>query len=360
MRLLFAKSTVSVPVLVILSALCLPGCSRVTSPKNQPSSVAQRQIPPDPCDVQPPGDISLHLTLRNGQTVFHQGEIIPLIATYSAQTKKKYSVWGGNAVGTPVFGDGELYCLTPNVGLIENVFEGAMLGNGGGFSVGLGEGDPATEPSAFDLELNDPRSVFPSVRSLPAGKYSLRLVSRRVTSAVKDCFVQPPQERTPVVSNWVEFEVKADPQWQTARFAENSKILDSSTSPLWRKIEAIHKLRFLDTEASTRELADHFSASDRPEDWDIVFALFGSSHRVAAIQEMKAALTDPHHPITLDFAKVLAALEMQVDPRFRVPAGDQMGKDALAKTIDANRAEFDHRVQEYLKLAASVNRVSGR
>ena len=65
-------------------------------------------------------------------------------------------------------------------------------------------------------------------------------------------------------------------------------------------------MRFLDAEASTRELADHFDSLDDPGGWEIIRALFGSRHRDAAIREMKIALTDPHHPITPDFAKALS------------------------------------------------------
>jgi hypothetical protein len=356
----FSQCRLSAALLTILSAFYLSACSRATSPKNQPGPTAQKQIAPNPCDAnaQPPGDISLRVSPRNGQTIFHQGEIIVLTTTYSAKTKKKYSVWGGNAVGTPVFGDGELYCLSPDVGLTDNLLEGAIWpGSGGGGSVALGMLDPATKPFVDDLDLNDPRSILPSGRSLPAGKYSLRVISRRVTPAVKDIFARPPKERIPVISNNVQFEVHADTEWQAQQFAEDRKILDSPTSALWQKLGAIHKLRFLDTEASTRELADHFNSLDDPGGWEIIWALFGSRHRDAAIREMKIALTNPHHHITPDFAKALAALEMQADPRFRLPTADQIGKVTPAKTIDADRAEFDHRVQEYLKLAASGRRV---
>jgi hypothetical protein len=300
--------------------------------------------------------------LKNNQTVFHQGEIIALTTTYSARTKKKYSVWDGNAIGSPVFGDGELYCLSPDVGLTDNLFEGAIwLGIGGSGSVALGMLDPAVKPFVVgDLELNDPRSIIPSGRPLPAGKYSLRVISRRVTPAVKDIFVRPPQERIPVVSNTVAFEVYEDAEWRTQQFAEDRKMLNSTNLPLWQKLKAIHKLRFLDTDASTRELAEHFNSLGEPGGWEITYALFGSSHRAAAIEEMRAALKDPHRSVTSDFAKLLAALEMQADPRFRVPEPGQMEKDALTRTVDADRAEFDRRVQEYLKLATSVNRASVR
>jgi hypothetical protein len=46
----------------------------------------------DPCKGTQtgPGDLSLHLSLKNGQTTFREGEIIPLVAEYSATTSKKY------------------------------------------------------------------------------------------------------------------------------------------------------------------------------------------------------------------------------------------------------------------------------
>ena len=57
------------------------------------SSVAVRaQVQPDPCGTaaNQPGDVSLQLSLKNGQAVFREGEIIALTAEYSSASEKKY------------------------------------------------------------------------------------------------------------------------------------------------------------------------------------------------------------------------------------------------------------------------------
>ena len=361
------KGKIWVISLAIVSASFSGGCSRRDSPNNQQLSTAQKHPSPKLCDTNPqtPDDISLGVSLKNGQTVFHQGEIIALTTTYSAQTKKKYSVWGGSEVGGPFFGNGEVYCLSPDIGLTDDLLEGAIWpGIAGGGSTTLGMGDPGIKPMVSDLELNKPRTFIPSGRSLPAGKYSLHVISQRVTPAVKDIFQRPPKERIPIISNTAQFEVDADPEWQAQQFAEEKKTLNSTSAVPWQKLEAIHKLRFLDTESSVRELVNHFnSLLDSPVQsgqWEILYAVFGSRHRVAAIEEMKAALQDRHRSITPDFAKLLAALEMQGDPRFRVPRADQMEGEKLTRIIDADRAEFDRRARDYLKLAAAVRSVSGK
>ena len=368
-----STKTVSALALSVASGFPFSGCSKTSSTRGQHASTAQKQTAPNPCgaSAKAPNDISLHISLKNGQTVFHQGEIVVFTTTYSATTRKKYSVWSGNAVGSPIFGDGELYCLSPDVGVTDNLFEGAIWpGIGGAGSTTLGMGDPAIKPMGSDLELNNPRTFIPGGRSLPAGKYAFRVISQRVTPAVKDIFQRPPKERIPVTSNTVEFEVRTDTEWQAQQYAEEAKVLNSRSAPPWKKSEAIHKLRFLDTEASVRELADHFHsfvdtgdqaaqwATVSAEQWDIAYALFGSRHRDAAIDDMRAALQNPHRLITQDFASLLAALEMQTDPRFRVPKSDQIEKGAFASAVNADKAEFDRRVQAYLKLASAPRGVA--
>jgi len=352
--------------LLATASISFPGCSGVESSTKRQLSTAQKQASPKLCDanLQTPGDISLRVSLKNGQTVFPEGEIIVLTTSYSAQTKKKYSVWGGSEVGFAFFGNGEIYCLSPDIGLNDNLLEGSIWpGIAGGGSTSLGMGDPGIKPLVSDLELNKPRTFIPSGRSLPAGKYSLRVISQRVTPAVKDIFQRPPKERIPVSSNTVQFEVRADPEWQAQQFEEEKKTLNSRSAAPWQKLEAIHKLRFLDTESSVRELVEHFDSlidsPSQPGQWEILYALFGSRHRAAAVAEMRAVLQNRHRPITPDFAKLLAALEMQEDPRFRVPRPDQMEADALAKTTEVDKAEFDRRVREYLAQAAKTS-VAGR
>ena len=96
-------------------------------------------------------------------------------------------------------------------------------------------GDPGIKPLVSDLELNKPRTFIPSGRSLPAGKYLLRVISQRVTPAVRDIFQRPPKERIPVISNTVQFVVHAAPEWQAQQFAEEKKTLNSTNSAPWQK-----------------------------------------------------------------------------------------------------------------------------
>jgi len=56
------------------------------------SMAAFAQVQPDPCAraTTPAGDVSVQLSLKNGQTVFREGEIITLAAEYSSSSAKKY------------------------------------------------------------------------------------------------------------------------------------------------------------------------------------------------------------------------------------------------------------------------------
>src|SRR5260370_7273904 len=56
------------------------------------SMAAFAQIQPDPCATATTqaGDVSVRLSLKNGQTVFREGEIFLLPAEYSSSSAKKY------------------------------------------------------------------------------------------------------------------------------------------------------------------------------------------------------------------------------------------------------------------------------
>ena len=140
-----------VAVLAMASISVFLGCSGVDSSTKRQLSTAQKHASPTFCDanLQTPGDISLRVSLKSGQTVFPEGEIIVLTTSYSAHTRKKYSVWGGSEVGLPFFGNGEVYCLSPDIGLTDNLLEGAIwpgIAGGGSTSLGMSDSKPVRRP----------------------------------------------------------------------------------------------------------------------------------------------------------------------------------------------------------------------
>lgn len=144
--------------------------------------------------------------------------------------------------------------------------------------------------------------------------------------------------------------------------AAAEKALDSPDPTDEGAKHAARVLRFLGSEGATRDLAlRFFSGNDQPFGWDLKFGLFGSPYRKAAIEGMKAALDDPQHPVTQEFVQTLATLEMQSDPKYRLPKYDETNKEAWTKARDEYFVAFNKRVADQMSsVLASVQSKTGK
>jgi hypothetical protein len=280
-----------------------------------PTRSVEAQEKTDRCErpVTSSAYATLRLTLQGGQSVYREGEIIPLELTFTSSLvhfiHKK-----GDAFG--------FLCLSPDghdplqddeeSGLWGNA---AISGNSGPY-LAIGNG----LPYSVSEELNESKSVSP-------GSYSLRV--RAFGPA----------------SNEIKFQVfPATPEWQAEQLASALAVLDAedakeSQANVERTNHAIRVLRFLGSEASTRELARRFWFHDRQQPsrilraeypispyfygyersqkyWDFKAGLIASPYRAVAIQELTAAIHDPQHPPTRAMIETLALLEIQSTPEF--------------------------------------------
>ena len=321
-----------------------------------PSAGRSAQVQPDPCaPSSQPGDVSVQLSLKNGQTVFREGEIIALVADYSSAAEKKYYLSTRNYDRSGRLEEMEVFCIDPAKATdpLSDYFNGVMGFFGGGLG---GEQDLSDKPYFVDLELNE-------WKSLPPGSYRLSIVSHRVTVPTDGSPSEPSVRSTPLRSNEVQFEVvKADPGWQGEQLAAAEGALDSADPTGDEAKHAARVLRFLGSEEATRELARRFwSGNEQPSGWDLKFGLFGSPYRAAAIAAMKAALTGPEHPITQEFVQTLATLEMQSDPKSRLPKYDENDVEAWTKARDPYSAAFDKKISDHLfEVAAAWQNKAGR
>lgn len=305
----------------------------------------------DPCvaSESQPSDISLQLSILNGQAVFREGEIITLKAEYSADSKKRYYLdtrgydRSGRLTGMEVF------CIDPAKGAdpLADYFNGIMCFIGGGLG---SQHELSREPYVMKLELNEWKSLSP-------GSYRLRVVSHRVTVPTETSPNGAGTPSIPLQSNEVQFQVvKADLAWQAEQLAAAEKGLDSSDPTGEEARHAARVLRFLGSEAATRELARRFwSGNDQPFGWDLKFGLFGTPYRAAAIEGMKTALKDPQHPVTQELVQTLALLEIQSDPQHQLPKYDEKNKEAWARSRDAHtKAVNDAIERNMLDLATAL------
>jgi hypothetical protein len=285
-------------------ATALACCSSVQS--------AQAQERTDPCKppVPSPATGTVKLTLTGGQSVYHEGEIIPLERTFTYRLVQYRPKAGPNLRSFS-------FCLTPGGrDPLQDDKESGLWGNGGGsFGISYDVFDPGVT-YVDNMVLNESKLV-------PPGNYSLRMG----------------------ISNEVKFQVlPATPEWQAEQLASALAVLDAdhtkdTPSDIERTKQAVRVLRFLGSEASTRELARRFWSYDRQRQvhpiiaeypvnpffygyersqdyWDIKAGLIASPYRAVAIQELTAAIHDPRHPATRAMVETLALLEIQSKPEY--------------------------------------------
>jgi hypothetical protein len=119
-------------------------------------SAAVSQVQPDPCVslVSQPSDISLQLSLKNGQTVFREGEIIALTAEYTSSSEKKYYLNTRGYDRSGRLNEMDVFCIDPATAVdpLSDYFNGSMGFLGGGLST---EQDLSSNPHPINLELNE-------------------------------------------------------------------------------------------------------------------------------------------------------------------------------------------------------------
>ena len=274
---------------------------------------AQAQERKDPCARPEPSPATgtAKLTLKGGKSVYHEGEIIPLQLVFTTRLVQYRPKTGPNLRHFS-------FCLTPaGRDPLQDDEESGLWGSAGGSL----PPDPydAFDPGVTyveDMVLNESKSV-------PPGNYTVRIG----------------------ISNEVKFQVvPATPEWQAKQLARALAVLDAdhtkdTPSDIERSKQAVRVLRFLGSEASTRELArrfwfydrkrqDHpisaeypinpfFYGYERNQDyWDIKAGLLASPYRAVAIEELTAAIRDHQHPATRAMVETLALLEIQSKPEY--------------------------------------------
>jgi len=314
------------------------------------SAAAWAQKAPEVCSgqVNQPGDVSLQVTLKNGQSVFREGEMIALTAQYTAATEKKYFASTRNYDRSGRLSGVETFCVEPDAGSdpLEDYFNGVLAFMGGGLS---GEQVLGSEPYDVPLELNE-------WVSLPPGSYRLRIVSNRVAQPDNDALNPFAGAAVPLKSNEVSFEViAADAGWEAGQLAQAVHTLDSADPASDEAKHAARTLRFLGSEGAARELVRRYwSGNDEPFGWEFKFGLFGSQHRSTVVEAMKAALGDPQHPVTQEFIQTLAQLETAAEPALKPPAYDATNEADWRRARDSRFAAIDKLVAQYTDEAAAA------
>jgi hypothetical protein len=308
----------------------------------------------DPCSAASTvRDVRFALALKDGRSVFQEGEIIPLVLSFTSSAKNRYWADDRNYDRSGRLAI-ECYCVEPEApDPLETYFRaGAFMGGGLGGMRELG-GTPFTAQA----ELNEWRRLRPS-------HYRAYAISYRVWRP-PDAREQTPYGRISemVRSNAVEFEVRpAELGWQSEQLRSAVQTLAGPSLPEDAR-QAARRLRFLNTKESTRQLAKLFWGlnQQQPTGWDLMFGLYGSPYRQLAIDSMRAELAVPDHAITNEFLGALVNLQVSADASWDPPSTDP----AHAAEAQAFWERRHAHTRELMKAAsqmvvAAVSRKTGR
>jgi hypothetical protein len=272
--------------------------------------------PPDPCSLTSTvKDAQVTITIPGGRTSFREGEIIPLLLSFTSTADTRY--WADNRnydrSGRLSI---EAYCVEPAARdpLADYFRFGAFVGGGLGSTQELSE-----KPFTATAELNEWRQPGP-------GHYRLYVLSYRVWRPPDPGETTPYGRVSPTLrSNTIEFEIiKADADWRDKQLHDATAAYQTAADDEQRKAAA-RKLRFLNTEPSVETLAKLFwGLNDQPGGWDLMFGLFSSPYRAEAIAAMEREIKGPDHPITQDFLHMLTKLQINADTSWNPPVYDPL------------------------------------
>jgi hypothetical protein len=307
----------------------------------------------DPCSAaSSASDVRFTLALRGHGATFQEGEIIPLVLSFTSGTKNRYWADVRNYDRSGRL-DIEYYCVDPEAPdpLASYFKAGVFLGGGLGSERVL----DAT-PFTADAELNEWRALGP-------GRYRVYAISQRIWR-LPDARDQTPYGRVSeaVRSNTIEIDVNPpDPAWQSEQLRSAMQTLAGSPSPEDAR-HAARTIRFLNTKDSTRQLARLFWGinQQQPIGWDLMFGLDGSPYRQLAIDSMHAELTVPDHAITNEFLGALVNLQVGGDPLWDPHFTDPARANEAQAFWDRRRAHTRELMEtEIQTVVAALSRKTG-
>lgn len=260
-------------------------------------------------------DEQAQLTIRfpDGKNQFRQGEVIAVELHFSTTAPDTYTVSTRSYDRSGRLDIDKLDISPQPRDPLHDYYHGLQMGFlGGGLSGSKTLGGELGEPYLYRMEINE-WAAFDH-----PGRYSLAVTSSRVTRS-------DPSSRSPVAlqlrSNQVEFEiVEADPGWQVRTLAEAIAALDSPAASDKDHRHARSVVRFMDSEASVRELVRRLGDAQDADRWDWKAGLLASRHRLLVATELEAAINAPNIALTYDYLFVLNAVRFLLDHPESLPS----------------------------------------
>jgi hypothetical protein len=256
--------------------------------------------------------VSVHIETSQGRSQFRIGETIGLAITFDSHDALGWMTMlrGHDRI---VLGFGrDRFVVSPEAGTRDPW--NYLLHQGIGYS-GPGGSRLLDKPLILDEDLNQ------WVRFERPGHYAVSLHTH-VTG--------PQQQDVELDSNQIGIDiVGADPEWQASELAADTAALDANRSGVdsrsfEARMNAAHRITYLDTAAAVREMARRLGTPDIQTAQIFADGLRSSQYGSLAVAAMNEELRSPSEPVPSIFLRTLAALDKTVkDP-----------EAALAEVID--------------------------
>jgi hypothetical protein len=277
--------------------------------------------------------ISFTIELTGRQTQFHAGELIPLDLVYEFRENGAYQIndglWRGSGTGRLL----EVFRVSPQAGTRPSTQDKPNFYRWAGgtpldakakhsyrYRVYLNEWRRFDQPGTYRIYSTSARVWKPNV--WPAGDNQLRETSNRLELEI----------------------IAATADWQERQFHMAVAALDRPAENTDRgralRREALRRLRYLDTEAATRELVRRQTGCDDEESYEIGVGLHQSRFKATAVEELQKRLDAADFTVTEQFIINLAALaaDARLPIHYNSIGDDQGSREKLTQLEEKHRA----------------------
>jgi len=282
-----------------------------------------------------PEGASLAIEIVDPQARFRVGQLIPLDLVYTFGEPSKFLINDGLARGSGTARLLEVFRVSPQAGTRQRTWDEPNFYHWAG---GTPRMPKAGRVYRCRVYLNEWR------RFDKPGKYRFYSTSARVW---RPKFSPPRNNDLRLTSNLLELEIlPVTSQWQDEQLRMAVEVLDRQSDDTQEhgalRREALRRLRYLDTEAATRELARRHPGRNKDEKYDIEVGLQESRYKAAAVEESKRRLDIPDFVVATPFLSQLVHLAADV----QVPIDYRAFRDGKGSREELDRLRKAHRAAE--------------
>ncbi|MBC8869340.1 MAG: hypothetical protein H8E44_07970 [Planctomycetes bacterium] len=284
--------------------------------------------------VNPEG-ASFAIELVDPQTQFRVGQLIPLDLVHTFGEPSEFLINDGLASGSGTARLLEVFRVSPQTGTRQQTSDKPNFYHWAGGT----PREPKTDRVyRYRVYLNEWR------RFDKPGKYRFYSVSARVW---KPNVWPSGNNELRLTSNVLELEIiPVTGQWQDEQLRMAVEVLDRQADETKEhralRREALRRLRYLDTEAATRELARRHPGRNEGEKYDIGMGMHESRYKAAAVDELKRRLDVPDFVVTAPFLCQLVYLAADV----QVPIDYWAFRDGKGSREELDRLTKEHRASK--------------